>query len=58
MIGMESAASLSSKEVTHYQGTGVIGTATTADDEEVLVIFRSMKSAVSIFVGDKKYMRA
>ena len=58
MIGMERATSLSSEEVAHYQGTGMIGTATAADDEEVLVILRSMKSAVSHFVGDKKYLSA
>ena len=33
-----------------YQRTGMIGTATAADDEEALVILRSMKSAVSHFV--------
>ena len=35
-----------------------IGTATAADDKEVLVILRSMKSAISHFVGHKKYMSA
>ena len=54
MIGMERATPLCSEEVALDQGTGVIGTATAADDEEVLVILRSMKSAVSRFVGDKK----
>ena len=54
MIGMERATCLSSENVSHYQATGMIGTATAADDEEVLVILRSMKSAVSPFVGDKK----
>ena len=39
-----------------YQRTGMIGTATAADDEAVLVILRSMKSAVRHFVGDKKYL--
>ena len=58
MIGMERATSLSFEEVGHYEGTGMIGTATAADDEEVLVILRSMKSAVSHFVGDKKYLSA
>ena len=57
MIGMESATSLSSEEVAH-QATGIIGTATAADDEEKLVILRSMKSAVSHFVEDKKYLSA
>ena len=51
---MEKATPLSLEEVALDQGTGVIGTATVADDEEVLVILRSMKSAVSHFVGDKK----
>lgn len=37
MIGMERASSLSSEEVAHYQGTGMIGTATDSDDEEVLI---------------------
>ena len=54
MIGMERATPLSSEEVAHYEGAGMIGTATAADDEQVLVILRSMKSAVSHFVGDKK----
>ena len=53
MIGMERTTCLSFEEVAHYQATGMIGTATAADDEEVLVILRSMKSAVSHFVGDK-----
>ena len=51
---MEKATPLSLEEVALDQGTGVIGTATVADDEEVLVILLSMKSAVSHFVGDKK----
>ena len=38
-----------------YQKTGMIGTATAGDDEQVLVILHIMKSAVSHFVGDKKY---
>ena len=42
--------------VAHCEGTGMIGTATAADDEEVLVILRSVKSAVSHFVADKKYL--
>ena len=58
MIGMERATPLFSKEVALDQGTGMIGTATVADDEEVLVILRSMKSAVSHFVDDKKYLSA
>ena len=58
MIGMERATSLSSEEVAHYQGTGMIGTATAADDEKALVILRSMKNAVRHFVGDKKYLSA
>ena len=40
---MERATSLSSEEVAHYQRTGMIGTATVADDEEVLVILCSMR---------------
>ena len=36
----------------------MIGTGTAADDEEVLVILPSMKSAMSHFVGDKKYLSA
>ena len=58
MIAMDVATSLSSEEVAHSQETGMIGTATAADDEEVLVILRSMKSAVSHFVGDKKCLSA
>ena len=58
MIGMERATSLSSEEVALDQGTDVIGTATAADDKEVLVILCSMKSAVSHFVGDKNYVSA
>ena len=58
MIGMERATCLSSEEVTHNQLSGMIDTATAADDEEVQVIFRSMKSAISHFVGDKKYLSA
>ena len=46
------------EEVVLVKGTGMIGTATVADDEEVLVILCSMKSAVSHFVGDKKYLSA
>ena len=55
---MEKATPLSLEEVALDQGTGVIGTATSADDEEVLVIVRSMKSAVSHFVGENKYLSA
>ena len=58
MIGMERATPLFFEEVALDQGTGLIGTATAADDEEVLVILCSMKSAVSHFVGDKKYLSA
>ena len=58
LIGMERVNSLSSEEAAHYQGTGRIGTATAADDEKALVILRSMKCAVSHFVGDKKYLSA
>ena len=58
LIGMERATSLSSEEAAHYQATGMIGTATGADDEEVLVILPSMKSAVSDFVEDKKNLSA
>ena len=54
MIGMERATPLFSGEVALDRGTGMIRTATVADDEEVLVILRSMKSAVSHFVGDKE----
>ncbi|XP_044164440.1 uncharacterized protein LOC122948545 [Acropora millepora] len=54
MIRMKRATPLFSEEVVLDQGTGMIGTATAADDEEVLVILRSIKSAVSHFVGDKK----
>ena len=35
---MQRVASLSFEKVAHYQGTGMIGTATAADDEKVLVI--------------------
>ena len=54
MILLEGATPLYSKEVVLDQRTGIIGTATAADDEEVLVILRSIRSAVSQFVGDKK----
>ena len=56
MILLERATPLFSKEVVLDQRTDMIGTATAADDEEVLVILRSIKSAVSHFVGDKKYL--
>jgi len=39
------------------QGTGMTGMATAVDDKEVLVILCRMKSAVSHFIGDKKYLR-
>ena len=55
MILLEEASRLFSKEVVLDQRTGMIGKATAADDEQVLVILRSMKNAVSHFVGDKKY---
>ena len=58
MTGMERATSLFSGEVVLDQKTSMIGTVTAADDEEVLVILHSMKSAVSHFVGDKKYLSA
>ena len=54
MIGKGKAAPLFSGKDELDQRTGMIGTATVADDEEVLVILRSMKSAVNHFVGDKK----
>ena len=41
-----------------YLAIAINCTVIAADDEEVLVIFRSMKSAVSHFVGDKKYLSA
>ena len=41
-----------------YQGTSMIRTGKAADDEKMQVIFRSMKSAVSHFVGNKKYLSA
>ena len=56
MIRMERACSLFSETVVYDPRTGKIRMATAADDEEVLVILRSMKSAVSHFVGDKKYL--
>ena len=43
MIVMERAVPLFSGEVVLDQRTGMIGTATAADDKEVLVILRSMK---------------
>ena len=58
MIVMERAAPLFSKEVVLDQSTVMIGTATAAGDKEVLVIWRSMKCAVSLFVEDKKYLSA
>ena len=56
MIPMERATPLFSKEVLLDQRTGMIGMATAADDQEVLVILHTIKSAVSHFVGDKKYL--
>ena len=58
MIRMERATSLFSGDVVLDQKTSMIGTAKAADDEEVLVILLSMKSAVSHFVRDKKYLSA
>ena len=58
---MERAISLPSGEaffVNFNMEIGINFTAIAADDEEVLVIFRSMKSGVSHFVGDKKYLSA
>ena len=57
---MERAISLPSREafVDHFWTIFINITAIAADDEEVLVSFRSMKSAVSHFVGDKKYLSA
>ena len=55
---MERATPLCSDEVALDQGTGMIGMATAAYDEEVRVILRNMKSAVGHFVGDKKYLSA
>ena len=56
MILMERATPLFSNEVVLDQRTGMIGKATAADDEQVLVIVCSIKSAVSHFAGDKKYL--
>ena len=58
MILLEVASLLFSKEVVLDQRTGIIRKATAAGDKEVLVIWRSMKCAVSHFVGDKKYLSA
>ena len=55
---MERATPLISGEALLDQRTGMIGTVTAADDEVVMVILRSMKSAVSHFVQDKKYLSA
>ena len=57
MIGMERATPLSSEKDELDQRTGMIGTATAADDEEVLVILRSMKSAVSHLLERKIFER-
>ena len=46
---------LASEQEELDQRTGMIGTNTAADDKGVLVILRLMKSAISHFVGDKKY---
>ena len=54
MIRMERATSLFSEQVVLNQRTEMITTATAADDKEVLVILRSMKSAINHFIGDKK----
>ena len=49
---------LFSEQDARDQGTGMIGMATTVDDKEALVILRRMKSAISHFIGDKKYLSA
>ena len=54
LISLEGATPLFPKEVVLDQRTGMIGMATAGDDLEVLVILRTIKSAVSHFVGDKK----
>ena len=54
MISLEGATSLFSKEVVLDQRTGMIEMATAADEKEVRVIVRSIKSTVSHFVGDEK----
>ena len=58
--GDANRTSLFSKKDDLDQKIGMIGTATAAGDKEVLVILRSVKSAVSHwhFVGDKKYLNA
>ena len=56
MIVMERATPLFSNEVVLDPRTGLIGTATAADDLQVLVISCSIKSAVSYFIGDNKYL--
>ena len=58
MILMGRATPLFSKEVVLDQRTGMIETATAADDKEVLVILRSIKRSVSHFVEDKKCLSA
>ena len=50
MIVMEKAAPLFSGEVVLDQRTGMIGTPTAEDDEQVLVIWRSMTSALILFL--------
>ena len=57
-ILMKRTTPLFCKELVLSQRTGMNGTATAADDKEVLTIFRSMKIAVSHFLGDKKYLSA
>ena len=57
-ILMKRATPFFCKEIVLNQRTGMIGTATAADDKELLVIFRGMKSAGSHFLGDKKYLSA
>ena len=46
---------LLSEQDVHGDRTDMIGMTTAVDSKEVLVILHSMKSAVSHFVGDRKY---
>ena len=55
MIRMERTTPLFSEQVVLNQRTDMIGTATAADDKEVLVILRIMNSAINHFIGNKKY---
>ena len=54
MIVIDGATPLLSEEVVLDQRTGMIEMAAAADDKEVRVILRSIKSTVSHFVGDEK----